>query len=152
MVKEDGPKSSSPCHCAALRKASRRVTQLYDAALAPAGLTISQLSMLAEISRPRPTPLAMGELAQAMGMDRSTLGHNLRPLERDRLVKFVADKADRRSRQLRLTAAGAKRLQEARDLWKGAQARFEAAFGAKQATELRQVLLGLAELPFETAI
>ena len=55
------------------RKAARRVTQVYDTAPAPSGLTVTQFSTLAEIDRRRKRPPTMGELAEVLGMDRSTL-------------------------------------------------------------------------------
>src|SRR6266446_3381107 len=101
---------SNPCHCGALRKASRKVNQIYDAALSRAGLTNNQFSLLWEIARRSSQPLTMGDLAEVAVMDRSTLGHNLRPLVRDGLVKLVPANDDRRSRRIHLTAAGSERL------------------------------------------
>jgi DNA-binding MarR family transcriptional regulator len=76
----------SPCYCAELRKASRRVSLIYDARLKASGLRTSQFSLLAEIARDRPVPPTMNELSNYLVMDRSTLGHNLRPLLRKGLV------------------------------------------------------------------
>ncbi len=104
---------SSPCHCSALRKASRRVSQIYDTAFSPAGLTNNQFSLLWEIKRRSSHPPTMGDLAAVAVMDRSTLGHNLRSLVRDGLVKLVRAKDDRRSRRVHLTAAGSERLSQA---------------------------------------
>ena len=77
------------CNNSALRKATRRVSQLYDAVLAPSGLRSTQMAILTHIDRAG-TP-AMGELAAALVLDRSALGHNLKPLERDGLVELVAN-------------------------------------------------------------
>src|ERR1700678_2698905 len=68
------------CNTTALRKATRRVSQLYDSVLAPTGLRSTQRSMLMHIARAGEP--AMGELAAALGLDRSALTHNLKPLER----------------------------------------------------------------------
>ncbi|MEA3132625.1 MAG: hypothetical protein QOG17_471, partial [Gammaproteobacteria bacterium] len=68
------------CTCGCLRKASRRISQLYDMALAPVGIKSTQYSILSEVARGSASgPVTMCELAAAMVMDRSTLGHNLRP-------------------------------------------------------------------------
>jgi DNA-binding MarR family transcriptional regulator len=139
-----------PCHCAALRKAARRVTQLYDAALAPTGLTVTQVSTLAVLARPGEQPPTMGQLSEALGMDRSTLGHNLRPLERDRLIKLVADSTDRRSRRVSLTPAGKAKFTEALALWKKAQKQFESAYGSEPAAQLRAILHDLAARTLQT--
>ena len=50
-------KEESRCHCAAIRKASRRISQLYDAALAPSGLKTTQRAILAQIRRSQPAPV-----------------------------------------------------------------------------------------------
>ena len=126
------------CNCAALRQASRFVTRIYDEALAPVGLGINQFSILARLGRQG--PLVMQDLARALVMDRSTLGHLLRPLARRDLVFFAADGADARCRLVSLTPAGEALLAAARPLWAAAQDRFERQFGTGQATALRAAL------------
>src|SRR6202021_3362568 len=98
----------SVCNCTALRKATRRVSQLYDSALEPCGLRATQRTILSQIARTG-SP-AMGELAEALVMDRGALTHNLKPLERDGLVKITTDPDDRRNRILALPAGGGARL------------------------------------------
>jgi DNA-binding MarR family transcriptional regulator len=128
-----------------LRKASRRVSQLYDQALAPMGIKITQYAILSEVDRGRPEgPVTMRELATAMIMDRSTLGHNLKPLERDDLVTVRLAVDDRRKRYVELTRKGKSTLQRARRLWRHAEGRFEKIFGKEPAAELRAVLLSIA--------
>src|ERR1700732_3669826 len=81
------PMPRNACTCGSLRKASRRISQFYDTALAPIGIKSTQYSILSEVDRGSAAgPVSMCELATAMVMDRSTLGHNLKPLERDDLV------------------------------------------------------------------
>ncbi len=70
--------TETPCTCAAVRRLARRITHVYDRHLAELGLRITQYSLLSNV-RARPG-LPMGDLAQRMGMDRSTLTRNLRPL------------------------------------------------------------------------
>ena len=133
------------CTCGSLRKASRRISQFYDAALAPIGIKSTQFSILAEVERGTARgPLSMCELATAMVMDRSTLGHNLKPLERDRLLALRLTRTDRRKRHVELTRKGSSTLQRARRLWRTAEGRFEKIFGKKNAAELRAVLLNIA--------
>jgi DNA-binding MarR family transcriptional regulator len=129
------------CNCAALRKASRRMSQFYDAALAPSGLRSTQFAMLVELDRRADAPPAIRDLADALAMDQSTIGQNLRPLEREGLVSLVADPADRRSRRIKLTKTGRARVAAAQPLWRAAQDRFEDSFGKRAAAELRDVLL-----------
>ena len=142
---EDQSLNLSPCHCAALRKAARRVTQLYDAGLAPTGLTVTQFSTLAEVARSGRRPPTMGQLSENLGMDRSTLGHNLRPLERDRLINLVPGETDRRSRRVSLTPAGKAKFTEALALWKKVQKRFESTYGSEPAAQLRTTLHDLSK-------
>src|SRR6201994_4426416 len=104
------------CNCAALRKASRRMSQFYDSALAPCGLKSTQFAMLAEIERCAGMPPTIREMADKLVMDQSTIGQNLRPLEREGLIALVTDEADRRSRRVKLTKAGCSRFAEARPL------------------------------------
>jgi DNA-binding MarR family transcriptional regulator len=135
----------SPCTCGSLRKASRRVSQFYDTALAPLGIKSTQYSILSEVARGRVEgPVTMRELATFMVMDRSTLGHNLKPLERDDLVTLRASNDDRRKRYVELTKRGRSTLQKARRLWSRAEGRFEKIFGKEPAAELRAVLLSIA--------
>src|SRR6516164_363920 len=125
------------CNCFAVRSAARHVTQLYDQLLAPVGLRITQFSILANLRRRG--PLTINALAEDMVMDRTTLGRNIQPLERDGLIRIEPAPSDRRAKELRLTKAGEKRLQAALKGWSQAQARFETVFGAERAGDLRKL-------------
>jgi DNA-binding MarR family transcriptional regulator len=135
-------KVANDCNCTALRKASRRVSQLYDEALAACGLRVTQLAILNQIVR-MGTP-AMGELARALVMDRGALAHNVKPLERDGLVEMVTDPADRRNRLIALTRAGRRKITESERSWARAQEHFETSFGAKESAALRRALAFIA--------
>ena len=126
------------CNCFAVRAAARRVTQLYDQFLAPTGVSTCQWSILVRLKRNG--PLTITELADNMFMDRTTLGRNVQPLERDGLIRIEATKSDRRAKALHLTKMGEKRLQAGLEAWSRAQAHFEKSFGAKRAAELRALL------------
>jgi DNA-binding MarR family transcriptional regulator len=86
----------------------------------------------------------MGELAEMLVLDRSALGHNLRPLEREGLITLVAGDTDRRRRRVVLTTKGVAKLREARRGWKLAQARFDNVFGESAAAKLRATMLRIA--------
>lgn len=107
------------CVCLGLRKAARRVARRYDEAFRPLGITSGQFSILAALLREKPAPL--GALADTLGMDRTTLNRNLKPLEAERLVETTVDDADRRIRGLRLTGRGRSLLGRALPLWRVAQ-------------------------------
>ncbi len=134
------------CSCSALRQAARHVTKLYDEALAPVGLGLNQYSILSKLHRFGPKILQ--ELAALLVMDRSTLGHLLRPLEKRGLVTLGVSEQDRRSRVIALTEAGAALMQQARPLWATAERRFEQGFGAEDASDLRTVLRRVTAVDF----
>jgi DNA-binding MarR family transcriptional regulator len=126
------------CTCLAVRQAARHVTQFYDRHLAPVGLRTTQFSILARLRRQG--PMTINALAEEMVMDRTTLGRNILPLERDGLISIKPGRADRRSKELRLTDAGLERLLAGYEGWKEAQREFAAAFGDERTAGLRALL------------
>src|SRR4051794_1693166 len=107
------------CACHKVRMAARNVTRIYDEALRPTGLRATQVIVLVAVAT-RET-LSITALAQCMGMDRSTLTRNLRPLEDEGLVT-IGNEEWRRSRTIEMTAKGRARLREALPHWRKAQA------------------------------
>jgi DNA-binding MarR family transcriptional regulator len=134
------------CDCTMLRKASRRISQIYDVALAPSGLKTTQRAILAQIRRSGPA--SVSTLADALVMDPGGLAHTLKPLDRDGFVKIGADPDDRRSRVVSLTAAGLAKLKEADVLWKIAQKSFKNALGQAEAVLLRESIKKLVSDEF----
>jgi DNA-binding MarR family transcriptional regulator len=132
------------CNAGAVKKAARRLSLMYDTILAPTGLKTTQYGILSELNSRGSVLPTVGELAEELVMDRSTLGQNLRPLERDRLVTLLTDPRDRRSRLIALTKKGLAKLNEAAKYWQMAQDRFDTAVGKQEAAELRSVLYGIA--------
>jgi len=132
------------CTCFVVRRAARHLTQAYDRHLAPTGLRTTQYSLLTTLKRTGPRSIQ--SLAAEMGLDRTTLGRNLRPLERDGLVSIAVDQMDRRGRALAITEAGAAKLAEARRCWQAAQARFVETYGEAETRALHATLDGLARL------
>src|SRR4051794_20692116 len=130
--------ASSECNCLAIRQAARHVTQFYDQLFAPVGLRATQFAILSRLQRQGPMPI--NALAGLLVMDRTTLGRNILPLQRDGLIEIVASAADRRRRELRLTDSGRAKYAAALECWSRAQQRFEAVFGGERAAELRALL------------
>jgi DNA-binding MarR family transcriptional regulator len=130
--------AASDCTCLAVRQAARHVTQFYDQHLAPSGLRTTQFSILSKLKNLG--PMTINALAADMVMDRTTLGRNILPLQRDGLIAIEASRRDRRSKELRLTDAGAERLQQAQAGWRQAQAAFADAFGEQRTANLRTML------------
>jgi DNA-binding MarR family transcriptional regulator len=136
------------CTCARLRKLSRRLTRIYDAHLAAAGIKVTQYSLLANAARGE---RALSELAAELDMDRSTLSRNLAPLAAQGWVS-VSVGADPRSRMIGVTAAGRRKLKAALPLWRKAQCETEALLGASNVGALhRRIERALAALPTEVS-
>src|SRR5213080_2504071 len=75
------PVPSLPCACANMRRAARAVTQLYDAALRPSGLRITQFTLLRALARAG-GPMTQDALGELLAVDSTTLSRTLRQLER----------------------------------------------------------------------
>jgi len=122
------------CYCASLRAAARKATAFYDATLAPAGLNVAQFALLRRIERAgSPSLTELGRLAE---LDRSTVGRNVKVLERLGLV-LMANAEDQREAAVALAPAGVEALRRAAPLWEEAQHYVEAALGAEGAEALR---------------
>ncbi len=131
------------CTCLRMRRATRRVTQLYDHALQPTGLTVNQFGLLGYLhgaSSAPPRASSIGTIAEWLGMDPTTLNRNLKPLLAKGMVKNVTDPDDGRVRIVRITEKGLRALREALPRWRGAQADVEKAIGAKSIAELNTLL------------
>ncbi|AZC39138.1 MarR family winged helix-turn-helix transcriptional regulator [Pseudomonas chlororaphis] len=126
----------SQCLCTNLRRAARGVSRFYDGALDGFGINVAQYSLLSNLQRlDQPS---ISSLAEAMGLDRSTLGRNLRVLEGEGLVR-LSEGEDQRNRIVQLTKEGQQRLLAALPAWEAAQQRLIDRLGA----EKRETLLAL---------
>lgn len=144
------PLGTEDCNCSAVRAAARHVSQFYDQFLSPTGLRVTQFSILAKLKRRG--PLTINALAEDMVMDRTTLGRNIQPLERDGLIRIETAPFDRRAKELHLTKIGEKRLQAALVAWAKAQARFEERFGTRRSAELRTLLRAVVANQFTQSV
>ena len=126
------------CTCMRLRKASRRVSQIYDRSLEPAGMTVTQYGVLGYLARY--DGVSVGMLAEKLVMDPTTLTRNLRPLERKGFVANKPDRRDKRSRCLHLTASGLKAFENAKPAWLRAQRHVEQAVGSLETPALNAAL------------
>ncbi len=125
------------CTCFLLRRLTRKVTQAYDQALAPAGLTITQYSLLAHLHRM--PGLSASALAAHLGMDRTTLLRTLKPVA-DAGWTRSGDGARGRSANLALSRSGTAKLRQARPLWERAQAAIESAIGSRRVAALQALV------------
>lgn len=124
------------CICTTLRQAAAFSTAHYDAALAPSGLKITMFRLLRRIDAAG--ELYISRLADIVGLDRSTLGRNLRVLERQALV-HLSTGTDGRVRRIVLTDKGRAALETAYPLWQAAQTEFASLIGPDVAAALEQI-------------
>lgn len=131
------------CTCLRMRRATRRVTQLYDHALGTVGLTVNQFGLLAYLQGANfagADGLSIGSIAEFLGMDPTTLNRNLKPLTVKGLVRNVPDPADGRVRKVRITDKGKRTLYRAVPLWREAQAHVEKMVGPNETAALNELL------------
>lgn len=124
------------CTHTALRRAARRLGQLYDEAVAPTGLKATQVGLLAQIAVGDGTGNqgpALQWLAERLAVSISALTHALRPLVRDGLIELRPDSHDGRTKRGVLTTLGEARLGEALVLWADANQRVEKVLGSSAA-------------------
>ena len=125
------------CLCIEVRSAAQNLTRLYDQALLPAGITITQLSQLntiRELSEP-----TLSQLAKATGLNRSTLGRNIRLLESMDLISVQVGQ-DARTKSIRLSRQGRMAMKRAVPLWAKVQTGLQQKLG-KQKRELLNELM-----------
>jgi len=137
------------CNCLAIRQAARHVTQFYDQVFAPIGLRATQYAILSRLRHEGPMPI--NALANLLVMDRTTLGRNILPLQRDGLVEVAASPGDRRRREMRLTEAGRRLHSAGARHWEDAQQRFNTVFGDGRAAALRELLREVSASDFAGA-
>lgn len=128
------------CYALAARQNARHLSRLYDTHLAPAGLSVSQFSILSLLEAYK--SLKVTNLAQMLSMERTTLVRALKPLQAAGWV--VAGRADSgRSFDVGLSPSGLDKVAEAVPLWKNAQAAFERQVGQERAVRMRDEILEL---------
>ena len=115
-----------PCFCSEIRHAAHAITEAYDLALAPSGLKITMFRVLRQLSLAGDPTIS--ELAELVELDRSSLGRNLKVLERQKFVRF-ANGTDGRSKVVQLTNRGKAALEEALPLWLETRAKMNRALG-----------------------
>jgi DNA-binding MarR family transcriptional regulator len=138
MSKSLAAQEIANCTCLRLRRTARRVTQIYDQMLEPAGLTLAQFSLIARLYAGE--GLSVGDLAEALDTDPTTLTRNLKPLIERQLVSVHQDEDDRRRRAIVLTPAGRGLLPVAYPLWRKAQAHMVGLLGESETARLNKTL------------
>jgi DNA-binding MarR family transcriptional regulator len=118
MAKELDMSAMENCVCFNLRWVTRKVTQFFDAEMRRHGIRPTQWSILAALMGK--SSWNMAELSDWLGMERTTLVRNLRPLQRDGLVKATGGGRGRLV-ELAITAKGRKQMEKLMPAWKSAQ-------------------------------
>jgi len=131
---------AADCLCYRARRAARAITRAYDTALRPIGLQATQVTLLNAIALGPESTRSMGQLAEIMALEISTLTRNLRPLERAGVIAISRSATDRRVRLVRLTETGKTRLAAALPHWRRAHAEITATLGDEPARDLRIAL------------
>ena len=131
----------------AVRRVARALSRRYEEALRPLDLTTGQFSILAALARPHGVRLT--RLALDLGMDRTTLSRDIKPLEKRGLVETGKDPEDARARLVTLSGPGRNLLAKATPLWQQAQAGSLERIGGPEAWEEARALLDKLSPPFQ---
>ncbi len=126
----------SPCHCFNFKRAENKLVEFYDSFFKTAGITANQYSILAHIKKL--APITVSSLAENLGLARTTLVRNLKPLEKRKLVLDLASNG--RGRQLVLSEEGRKIQEKSEFLWQEAQKALETSLGTENLQNLYTVL------------
>ena len=126
------------CYCSLLRAATRRLGATYDAALAPLGINIAQYALMSLIQQHQPVSLT--ELGRMAELDRSTVGRNVRVLERMGLAKPGRGEVDQREAVVSLTKRGEQVLDKATPIWESCQSDIASRLGSAGVNALHEVV------------
>jgi len=133
MTKELDMAAPENCVCFNLRWVTRAVTQFYDAEMRRHGIRPTQATILTSLNAKESWNMA--ELSDWLGMERTTLVRNLRPLQRDGLVKAVGGGRGNRV-ELAITAKGRKQIEKLTPAWKSAQSAVVKTLGEKRWSDI----------------
>jgi DNA-binding MarR family transcriptional regulator len=139
--------TQAACVCSSIRQAARAITQLYDEALRPSGLRITQFSILGATLAAG--PITLTQLAEATVTDRTTLARNLKLLEEQGLIR-IAIGDDRREREISITRRGGEALKNAHPLWQKAQAKVIKSVGPEEVKVMREKVAAVTVLLHKT--
>ena len=135
--------SADTCTCGELRKAARAITLLYDNAFKSSGLLSTQFGVLQVIYDI--DSIRISDLADKLGMDRTTLTRNLSVLERQGFIKISSGK-DHRTRIVTATQKGRSAVTKATPLWNEVQLKVRQKMGESSWHELMQNLGGFLKV------
>jgi DNA-binding MarR family transcriptional regulator len=137
MTENPDLRACADCLCLAARRAARTMTRAFDRHLRPHGIRVTQFTLLTMLELKGPTPLT--ELADALGMERTTLTRNLALLEAERWVDSRADADDARTRIIALAPKGRAVVADALPAWRKAQAQAAMSIGSAGVAALKKL-------------
>lgn len=144
------------CTHTAMRQASRQLTQVYDDAIAPSGLTSAQAMLVTRLDElggaPGGTGPSLQALAKRLSIQISALTHALRPLVRDGVLDLHADAKDGRIKRAVLTEQGMKQTRHMYELWQAVTLRMDNVLGSGTGSELRALATKVASPEFLAAM
>ncbi len=129
-------KMATECPAMRARQASRALGRVFDDALRPLGLQLSQLPLLCAAAIAGETGAPIGALARAIVIDPTTLTRNIRPLERAGLLRVARSPQDRRTRMVFLTRSGERMIERVFPAWQRAVREANEAFGERRIEEM----------------
>lgn len=133
------------CLCLAARRASRAITREFDQALRAQGLRATQFTLLAALHLAGPK--SIGDLAELLSADRTTLTRNLAVAERHGWVALQTDRGDARSRIAAIAPRGSRALEAALPAWRETQQKLVDTIGPQAAASLQKLAGGPCVLP-----
>jgi len=141
------PLPALDCMCASFRRSARALTQLYDEALRPLGLRVTQFTILQALERTG--EVTQGLLGEVLVMDSTSLSRTLKIMTGH---GWVAERRgeDRRERRLRLSPAGVRQLKRALAVWEEAQARLRRRIGEGTWNQLMRTANEVARIAVDT--
>lgn len=145
MVLDPSLLETTRCLCLAARRASRAITREFDQALRMHGLRATQFTLLSALHVAGPK--SIGDLAELLSADRTTLTRNLALAEQRGWVTLRVDPGDARSRIAIVTPKGSRVLRAALPAWRETQQQLLATIGAQAAASLRKLASGPCVLP-----
>lgn len=134
---------NSPCYCLMLRRAASSVTDMYDKALAEYGITLNQFSIIINLNNM--SMATTTELAQQIGLERSTLVRNLKAIMAMGYIENVSGENERNN-HLRVTSSGRHLLKLTIPVWQSVQDKISESLGSENAALLMDMLYKLQEM------
>ncbi len=134
---------NSPCYCLMLRRAASSVTDMYDKTLAEYGITLNQFSIIINLNNM--SMATTTELAQQIGLERSTLVRNLKAIMAMGYIENVSGENERNN-HLKVTSSGRHLLKLTIPVWQSVQDKIAESLGSENAALLMDILYKLQEM------